>query len=139
MIEFLEPQPNELPGLSRRQRAVLRMRFGLVGEKRHTLSEAGRRLGIKPERVRQIQNAALAELCRDRGDQRCTLVASMRMMAGTRARPRTHRLFPRSRASLEEITPNRWGEGGSALEGMLGEVHVKGERAAEPGHRSSSA
>lgn len=139
MIEFLEPQPDELRELRPRQRTVLRMRFGLEGEKRHTLSEVGRSLGVKPERVRQIQNAALAAICRDRGDRKCTLFASIRMMAGTKDRPRTNHQFARYLASLEKTNPNRWGEGGSAFERMLGAVHVGKDRVAKPAHRSSSA
>ena len=139
MIEFLEPQPNEIRALRPHQRTVLRMRFGLGGKRRHTLSEVGRRLGVGPERVRQIQNASLAEICRDRGDQRCTLVASIGIMAGTRDRPRTNHQFARYQTSLGKISPNRRGEGGPAFERMLGAVPVKKERVAEPGHRSSSA
>jgi len=48
--------------LGDREREVLRLRFGLGGEEVLSLGEAGRRLGLTGERVRQIQVAALAKL-----------------------------------------------------------------------------
>jgi RNA polymerase primary sigma factor len=46
-----------------REAAVLRMRFGLDDEEPKTLKEIGERLGLTRERVRQIENEALAKLC----------------------------------------------------------------------------
>lgn len=46
-----------------REAAVLRMRFGLDNEEPKTLKEIGERLGLTRERVRQIENEALAKLC----------------------------------------------------------------------------
>jgi RNA polymerase primary sigma factor len=46
-----------------REAAVLRMRFGLDGEEPKTLKEIGECLGLTRERVRQIENEALAKLC----------------------------------------------------------------------------
>jgi RNA polymerase primary sigma factor len=46
-----------------REAAVLRMRFGLDNEPPKTLKEIGERLGLTRERVRQIENEALAKLC----------------------------------------------------------------------------
>jgi RNA polymerase primary sigma factor len=51
----------ELPA---RERAVVRMRFGLSGDDPAPLREIGRRLGLTPERVRQIESAALNKLGR---------------------------------------------------------------------------
>lgn len=48
--------------LGDREREVLRLRFGLDGGEVLSLGEAGRRLGLTGERVRQIQVAALAKL-----------------------------------------------------------------------------
>lgn len=56
--ELLEPLRDALPRLSDRQRDVLNLRYrdGL------TLAEAGERLGVTRERVRQIEAGALREL-----------------------------------------------------------------------------
>jgi RNA polymerase primary sigma factor len=48
--------------LGARSAAVLRLRFGLGGEGGLTLAEVGDRLGLTGERVRQIEQSALAEL-----------------------------------------------------------------------------
>jgi RNA polymerase primary sigma factor len=53
--------------LGRRERDVLRLRFGLNGHAALTLREAGEALGISRERVRQIEFRALRRL-RDRID-----------------------------------------------------------------------
>jgi RNA polymerase sigma factor (sigma-70 family) len=50
-----------LSGLDDRERMVLRARYGLDGEEQ-TLREIGGRLGLSAERVRQIENRALAKL-----------------------------------------------------------------------------
>jgi RNA polymerase primary sigma factor len=49
----------ELPA---REVRVLQLRFGLWGERMHTLHEAGKRMGVTRERVRQIQSNALKRL-----------------------------------------------------------------------------
>jgi hypothetical protein len=49
-----------LNGLSPRQREVVEGRFGLKGGEGETLAAIGDRMGITRERVRQIENAALA-------------------------------------------------------------------------------
>jgi RNA polymerase primary sigma factor len=54
-----------LNGLGTRKATILRQRFGLSGEEPATLVEIGKRLGLTRERVRQIEQAALAEI-RDR-------------------------------------------------------------------------
>jgi len=48
--------------LSRREARIIRLRFGLDGEGSHSLEETGRLLGITRERVRQIQEKAMAKL-----------------------------------------------------------------------------
>lgn len=48
--------------LSKREAAILDYRFGLSDGKERTLKAVGKRFGITRERVRQIQNAALAKL-----------------------------------------------------------------------------
>ncbi len=50
--------------LPERDAAILNYRYGLSGGAEHTLEEVGEVFGITRERVRQIQNAALAKLRR---------------------------------------------------------------------------
>jgi RNA polymerase primary sigma factor len=51
-----------LDKLSRREKRVIELRFGLEEEGPYTLEEIGKTLGITRERVRQIQNAAIKKL-----------------------------------------------------------------------------
>lgn len=51
-----------LGGLTKRERNVLRRRFGLDGEEPETLATIGARMGVKQERVRQIEARALRKL-----------------------------------------------------------------------------
>ena len=48
--------------LSDKQRAVVERRFGLHGQRRLTLEQIGREIGVTRERVRQIQLDALRNL-----------------------------------------------------------------------------
>jgi RNA polymerase nonessential primary-like sigma factor len=59
LLTWLEPA---LGGLDERQRKVLELRFGLAETAPHTLSEAGKKLGVSAERVRQIEVKALEAL-----------------------------------------------------------------------------
>ena len=52
--------------LPEREREVVELRYGLSGEEPTPLRETGRRLGISPERVRQIESAALKHLATTR-------------------------------------------------------------------------
>jgi RNA polymerase primary sigma factor len=52
---------DELPA---RERHVLWLRYGLAGGEPEPLREVGRRLGLTPERVRQIERTALSRLGR---------------------------------------------------------------------------
>lgn len=51
-----------LQGLSTRERRVIKLRFGLDGKGERTLSVVGTKLGITPERARQIERTALNAL-----------------------------------------------------------------------------
>ncbi len=53
-----------LADLDEREKAVLRMRFGLDGDAEQTLEEIGTRLHLSRERSRQIQQQALVKLRR---------------------------------------------------------------------------
>ena len=50
--------------LNRREKAVLRSRFGLNGARPKTLEKIGQQLSLTDERVRQIQDGALKKLRR---------------------------------------------------------------------------
>jgi RNA polymerase primary sigma factor len=51
-----------LASLTDREAKVLKMRFGLMGEKAMTLEEVGREFGVTRERIRQIEAKALRKL-----------------------------------------------------------------------------
>ena len=51
-----------LRGLPEREREVIRLRYGLVDGRQHTLAEVGSRLGLTRERIRQIEKETLREL-----------------------------------------------------------------------------
>ena len=48
--------------LDQREAEILRYRFGLDGDAERTLEEVGQKFGVTRERIRQIQNTALAKL-----------------------------------------------------------------------------
>lgn len=61
--QFLKDNVDEvLEALSPREAQVLRMRFGLSGERAMTLEEVGSRFGVTRERIRQIEAKALRKL-----------------------------------------------------------------------------
>jgi RNA polymerase primary sigma factor len=57
-----EDMEQALARLPSREARILSLRFGLRGDRRHTLKEVGEELGLTRERIRQIQNAALQRL-----------------------------------------------------------------------------
>ena len=59
LSEKLEALLDKLP---EREAAILRLRFGLVGEREHTLEEIGRMYGVTREAIRQIEGKALRKL-----------------------------------------------------------------------------
>ena len=60
--EIKEHVSNLLLELPPRHQAVLKLRYGLEGEKEHTLESIGSRLRISRERVRQIQTEAIERI-----------------------------------------------------------------------------
>lgn len=48
--------------MSEREREILDMRFGLADKKPRTLAEVAKKLGVSRERIRQIEEAALAKI-----------------------------------------------------------------------------
>jgi RNA polymerase primary sigma factor len=61
---FTDTLREALGKLSEKERQILSMRFGLADDNPRTLREIGDALGISRERVRQIENQALAKLRR---------------------------------------------------------------------------
>ncbi len=59
--ETLRAAIAELP---ERERTVIELRFGTADEEPHSLSQAGRRLGLTSERARQLEEQALSRLAR---------------------------------------------------------------------------
>ncbi len=51
-----------LDELSEREKEVVRLRFGLDGDRPQTLEEVGRQFGVTRERIRQIESKTLAKL-----------------------------------------------------------------------------
>jgi len=51
-----------LASLTPRERQVIELRYGLDGDYEHTLQEAGRKLGLSHEAVRQLESRALRTL-----------------------------------------------------------------------------
>lgn len=69
--ELVHKEVREAVGtLPPREKKIVELRFGLTGERPHTLEEIGREFGISRERVRQLQNVALARLRQRRNVQR---------------------------------------------------------------------
>ncbi len=53
-----------LKGLDEKEALVLKLRFGLVDDKTHTLQEIGDKLSLTRERIRQIEKKAMRKLAR---------------------------------------------------------------------------
>jgi RNA polymerase primary sigma factor len=51
-----------LGSLSKRERRVLQLRYGLEDGRQRTLEEVGREFGVTRERIRQIETKALRKL-----------------------------------------------------------------------------
>src|SRR5258707_6158477 len=63
ITQTLEAQIRDLlASLTPRERKVIELRYGLDGDREHTLHEAGRKLGLSHEAVRQLESRALRKL-----------------------------------------------------------------------------
>jgi len=71
-----------LPRLSERELIILRSRFGLNGGSEMTLEEVGVQFGVTRERIRQVQNIALAKLRRMMEEPAPGLAAGFRRLEG---------------------------------------------------------
>lgn len=60
--KYKEEIDNVLKTLTEREEQVLRLRYGLVDGKQHTLEEVGKVFGVTRERIRQIESKALRRL-----------------------------------------------------------------------------
>jgi RNA polymerase primary sigma factor len=65
--EFADAIEDVMAPLDEREREILRLRYGLAGDREYTLAEIGRRLSISRERARQLEAKALAKLRGERG------------------------------------------------------------------------
>jgi len=61
-VESVSRLANLMEGLDRREKLILKMRFGLDGSSPGTLDQVSHEIGRTRERVRQIQNQALTKL-----------------------------------------------------------------------------
>jgi RNA polymerase primary sigma factor len=61
-LESVSRLTNLMESLDEREKMILKMRFGLDGNKPRTLEEVSQEIGRTRERVRQIQNQALTKL-----------------------------------------------------------------------------
>jgi RNA polymerase primary sigma factor len=59
LVEAIEAALDEL---NERERAIVRMRFGLDDGQVHTLEEVGQSFGVTRERIRQIESKTLQKL-----------------------------------------------------------------------------
>ena len=57
---------NALDRLPEPEREVVKLRYGIDGDDPTPLTEAGRRLGMSADKVRQLERRALAELAESR-------------------------------------------------------------------------
>ena len=63
LTEVMKQQVEEaLCTLSDRESRILRLRFGMVGGRPHTLEEVGQEFGVTRERIRQIESIALRKM-----------------------------------------------------------------------------
>ena len=63
MTQTLEVQIRDLlKSLTPRERHVIKLRYGLDGNNEHTLQEAGKKLGLSHEAIRQLEGRALRKL-----------------------------------------------------------------------------
>jgi RNA polymerase primary sigma factor len=62
----LQTADQALQVLAPREKEIIRMRFGIGDDAEHTLEEIGQRFGLSRERIRQLEDKALAKLKRSK-------------------------------------------------------------------------
>ena len=69
-ITLKEDIKKVLSRLKERERQVIELRFGLIGDHPKTLDEIGKQFGVTRERIRQLESKALKKLknkaCKER-------------------------------------------------------------------------
>lgn len=87
LSQIQEALAGVLASLGGRERQVLELRFGLGGNQPITLEEAGRKLGVTRERIRQIETSALRKMRHPSRSRKLLWTAEPATVSPVEARP----------------------------------------------------